>query len=110
MKNIKIICIALLIFKGYGWTSELFNKSFIEAAKQAKHSVVSISIYKTFKESGEIKYKKTADGTGTIIRQDGLIVTNAHVVVKGDYFQIITVDNAVYDVEKIDGENYYFSD
>ena len=110
----KIICIALLIFKGYGWAAESFiesfNKSFIEAAKQAKLSVVSISIYKTSKQSGEIIYKKTADGTGTIIRQDGIVVTNAHVVAKGDHFQIITANDIVYDVEKIDGKNYYLSD
>ena len=110
MKTIKIICIMLLLFKGYGWTAESFNKSFIEAAKLAKPSVVSISIYKTFREDGEIKYKKTADGTGTIIRQDGLLVTNAHVVAKGNYFQIITSDDVVYDIEKVDGENYYLSD
>ena len=110
MKKIKIICLALLIFKVHGWSIESFNKSFIDVAKHAKPSVVSISIYKTFRESGEIKYNKTADATGTIIRQDGLLVTNAHVAAKGDYFQIITANDVVYDVEKFYNGDHYLSD
>jgi serine protease Do len=83
------------------------NDRFIRAASSVKDSVVSISIYEK-KEGGE-KFVKVAYGSGTII-DDGYIVTNYHVVMKGDQYQVMVRDSLPLALEKFDNGEYYLAD
>jgi S1-C subfamily serine protease len=76
---------------------EQFNRFFIDAARTVKPSVVNIVIYDSGEGKGGQSYRKIADATGTIISRDGLVVTNYHVVSKGNYFQIVTSSGRKYE-------------
>jgi serine protease Do len=84
-----------------------FNDCFIRAAGSVKDSVVSISIFE--KKDGGDKYVKVAYGSGTII-DDGYIVTNYHVVMKGDHYQVIVRDSLTLMLERFDDGSYYRAD
>ncbi len=84
-----------------------FNDRFIRAASLVKDSVVSISIFE--KKEGGDKYAKVAYGSGTII-DDGYIVTNYHVVMKGDHYQVIVRDSLALALERFDNGSYYLAD
>lgn len=84
-----------------------FNDRFIRAAGSVKNSVVSISIFE--KKEGSEKYVKVAYASGTII-DDGYIVTNYHVVMKGDHYQVILRDSLTLTLERFDDGSYYRAD
>ncbi len=88
---------------------DTFNTSFINAADSVKNSVVSISIYDRKDGGTEGNYKKIAYGSGTII-EDGYIVTNYHVVMKGDYFQVLLKDGMPLELEKFENGKLYLAD
>lgn len=91
-------------------TPEDFNQYFIQAARKAMPSVVNIVIYNKENSEQGSSYTKVADATGTIINPDGLLVTNYHVVSKGNYYQIITYNGSKYDAVKMDGSNIFLAD
>ena len=90
--------------------SEQFNQFFIKAAGKAMPSVVNIIIYDRKADRQGYTYKKVADGTGTILTQDGLIVTNYHVVSKGNYYQIITYNGRKYEAFAAGDESAVLAD
>ncbi len=84
-----------------------FNRAFIGAAEKAKQSVVNIIIYKSSERGGERRFVKTGYGSGTIITRAGHIVTNYHVVRKGNHYQVIHHNGRESEVKPFaDGENY----
>ncbi len=90
--------------------SESINRTFIAAAERARPSVVNISVYLSEGTGPGKTYKKTADGTGTIITTAGHIVTNCHVVEKGDYYRAVLFNNRTVELERINGNGYYYAD
>ncbi len=84
------------------------NASFIYAAKSAKQSVVSITIYEKRKEGKNTNLIKAAYGSGTII-EGGYIVTNYHVVIKGDYYQVV-YDDMFLELEKFGNGLFFLAD
>ncbi len=90
--------------------SEQLNSCFIKAAKNAMPSVVNIIIYSREQDGENYIYKKTGDATGTIISEEGLLVTNYHVVSRGNYYQIVTYNGNKYDAVKMDDKNLYLCD
>jgi len=88
---------------------DTFNAQFINAADSVKNSVVSISIYERKDGGKEGNFKKIAYGSGTII-ENGYIVTNYHVVMKGDYFQVLLKDGVPLELEKFENGKLYLAD
>jgi serine protease Do len=106
-KKIKKICLAasILLVSAAGFTApDDINASFINAAQAVKNSVVSITIY----ERKNTNLNKVAFGSGTII-SDGYIVTNYHVVMKGDYYQVLFNDVHL-DLKKFSNGSFYLAD
>ncbi len=91
-------------------TPEDINYYFANAAKIARPSVVNISIFKLRNIRGKTEYIKVADASGTIVSQSGDIVTNFHVVRKGDFFEITDSSGKVYETERFQRGRYYLSD
>ncbi len=85
------------------------NASFINAADSVKNSVVSISIYEKKEGGKNANYSKVAYGSGTII-ENGYVVTNYHVVMKGDYFQVLFNNGMTLELEKFRNGRYYLAD
>ncbi|MGL4370869.1 MAG: trypsin-like peptidase domain-containing protein [Spirochaetota bacterium] len=83
---------------------------FSDAAKIAKPSVVYISVYVSDNQDGKRNYIKTGYGSGTIISSEGYILTNFHVVNKGNYYQVVLYDGTECDIEKMPGGEYYAAD
>ena len=54
------------------------------AASKSKPSVVYISVYT--QQDGEKELVKTGYGSGTIVSKEGYLLTNYHVVSRGDHF------------------------
>ncbi len=90
-------------------TASLSAENFEFAAESAKKSVIYISVFEKVNTSGGAKYSKIGYGSGTIIDDDGSIVTNNHVVKGGDYFQAMLYDGTECNFEKVKGK-YYISD
>ncbi len=86
-----------------------FNSAFINAADSVKNSVVSISIYEKREGNKKANYRKVAYGSGTII-ENGYVVTNYHVVIKGDYFQVLFNNGMQLELEMFDNGKYYLAD
>jgi serine protease Do len=91
-------------------TPEEINYYFVNAAKIARPSVVNISIFKQKKNKEKTKYIKVADASGTILSGTGDIVTNHHVVRKGDFYEITDAFGKVYEAEKFHKGKYYLAD
>ncbi|PKL18368.1 MAG: hypothetical protein CVV49_06340 [Spirochaetae bacterium HGW-Spirochaetae-5] len=110
--NMRIFLIAIMLFISSGLISapELFNKYFIEAASIAKPSVVNIVAYENRGKNGKTHLVRISYGTGTIISKSGFIVTNYHVVKKGDVFKAISSDGTNYDLQLFRNGKYYLSD
>lgn len=109
VKGILIICICLVVaLDELSGTSDDFNSYFIEAARRAKPSVVNILIYK--KNIKNHSLKKVAYASGTILFNDGVIVTNYHVVKKGNYFQVTNETGDIFELQEFDGGMFYISD
>ncbi|TAL36571.1 MAG: PDZ domain-containing protein [Spirochaetes bacterium] len=105
------MCLAAAVFPfaAAGGTPEL-NRAFIDTAKRVKPSVVNIVIYQTSTKDGERVYAKTGYGSGTIITEDGFMVTNCHVARKGDFYQVIMHDGTECEAEPFSDGAYYIAD
>ncbi|MCU0845852.1 MAG: trypsin-like peptidase domain-containing protein [Spirochaetes bacterium] len=86
------------------------SRTFIEAARKVKPSVVNIIIYRTSIRDGRRIYAKSGFGSGTIISREGYVVTNYHVVRKGDYYQMVLSDGSEYEPEPVFADAYYVAD
>ncbi len=112
MKKQALICVALLTamaVSGAAPAAEM-NRVFVEAARKVKPSVVNIIIYRTTIKDGRRTYVKSGFGSGTIISRDGHVVTNYHVVRKGDYYQLVLADGSEYETEPVSRGVYYIAD
>jgi len=90
--------------------SKNFNSYFISAASIAKPSVVNIVAYEKREKEGKTKLFRISYGTGTIISKSGFIVTNYHVVKKGNFFKAVCSDGTIYDLQNFSNGKYYLSD
>lgn len=73
------------------------NSAFIDVAKQANPSVVSIDTSTNYSDFFGQVYQQKGGGTGFVISADGLIATNAHVVQdKNTSYTIILNDGKTY--------------
>ena len=101
--NKKIYLILLFVFinlRGIVYPSpNSFNKNFIDASRSAKPCVVNIIIYQRSGTGHAARLQRSAFGSGTIISRDGFIVTNHHVLTKGNYYQVICSDGSQYGLE-----------
>jgi serine protease Do len=86
-----------------------FNTACITAAASVKNSVVSISIYEKREGTKNANYRKVAYGSGTII-EGGYVVTNYHVVMKGDYFQVLFNEGIQLELDKFKNGKFYIAD
>lgn len=86
-----------------------FNAPFIRAAGLVKNSVVSISIYERGQAKRSGSYSKIAYASGTVI-EDGYIVTNYHVVMKGDYYQVLHHNGAAIALERFKNGKFFLAD
>jgi len=102
-----IIFIILFSFDCIAAPDEI-NSSFINAAQSVKLSVVSITIYERKYEGKNTNFSKVAYGSGTIM-ENGYIVTNYHVVMKGDYYQVVYND-IVLELMKFGNGSYFLAD
>lgn len=73
------------------------SNAIIDAANKVSSAVVSITQKSTVQDNYGQIYQQEAGGTGFIITNDGLILTNKHVV---------SDDNAAYTVVLADGKSY----
>lgn len=104
------ISLAALLFSSAAAAATIdFNAACINAAESVRNSVVSISIYEKREDGKNGNYRKVAYGSGTII-DDGYVVTNYHVVMKGDYFQVLFNDGVQVQLEKFRNGKYYLAD
>ena len=90
--------------------SDVFAQKFVAAAHSAKPSVVYVAVYKTGVVDGKRNYTKTGYGSGIIVSSDGYVLTNHHVVNKGNFYQVTLSDGTEYDVEKLGGDEFYLAD
>lgn len=106
-----IFLVALAVLPGSpGSTApEDFNAYFINAANLVKNSVVSIAIYEKKEGGNRANYSKIAYGSGTII-EGGYIITNYHVIMKGDYYQVQYHDGVLLELERFENGSYYVAD
>jgi Do/DeqQ family serine protease len=89
--------------------SDRFNESlisavptdFVTAANSSREAVVNIRSYKTIKDENYKNTYGTASGSGVIISHDGYIVTNYHVIEKGDDIEVELDNNKEYPAEVI---------
>jgi len=73
----------------------------IDAAKKVTPAVVSISTSKNVQNLfGQVGLEQ-GGGTGFIITNDGLIVTNKHVAQAGDNLKVLTADGKNYDAKVV---------
>ncbi len=85
-----------------------YNNMFVKAAQTAKKSVVNISIYRSKKDAQKNSYTRTGYASGTIISSTGYVVTNYHVVSKGDYYRITLYDGTECELIPIREKKYLF--
>jgi len=109
MKIKAIVPLLFLSLTAYAGPSE-FNRYFINASGAAKPSVVNISAYERKGGVSGGKLVRISYGTGTIISKHGFIVTNYHVVRKGDFFRAVCSDGRTYDMQLFSNGRYYVSD
>ncbi len=107
-KPILVILLFSFVSTAGGITPDDINRAFVDAVKTARPSVVSILIYERITTNGKIRLKKVAHGSGTVIMKNGYIITNYHVVKKGNFYQALH-DGRILDLEKLNG-NYFLSD
>ena len=85
-----------------------FNGMFVKAAQRANKSVVNISIFRSRESSGKPSYTKTGYASGTIISANGYLVTNYHVVRKGNFYRITLYDGTECALVPIRGKKYLY--
>jgi serine protease Do len=109
MKKNLILILLLFIPELYA-DSETFNSYFINASAIAKPSVVNIIAYEKRIKDNKVSLLKISYGTGTIISKSGFIVTNYHVVKKGDFFRVVCHDGSTYELQLFTNGKHYISD
>ena len=93
-----------------GAPPDVVNRLFVEAARRIKPSVVNIIIYRVTERNGKKSFDKSGFGSGTLISKDGYVVTNNHVVRKGNYYQVVLHDGTECEVERLAGGKFYLAD
>jgi len=73
----------------------------IDAAKKISPAVVSITTSANIQDFWGQIYTQEGGGTGVIITNDGLILTNKHVAEAGDTLKVMTSDGKTYDAQKV---------
>lgn len=109
MKKFYLIFLIFIATELYA-DPDKFNNYFISAASIAKPSVVNIVAYEKREKDGKVKLVRISYGTGTIISKSGFIVTNYHVVKKGDIFKAVSSDGITYELQRFQSGKYYLSD
>jgi len=104
-----IILFLLLSTVIYADPGEL-NRYFINASAIVKPSVVNITAYEKRGRKPGAKLARVSYGTGTIISRHGFVVTNHHVVKKGDFFRAVCSNGKTYDMQLFSNGRYYLSD
>lgn len=77
------------------------SSAVIDAVKKATPAVVSISTSRSVQDFFGQVSQEEGGGTGFIITNDGLIVTNKHVAQAGDSLKVITSDGKSYDAKAV---------
>jgi serine protease Do len=107
----KIILIIFFLIPAFLFSNPgSFNRYFVNASGIARVSAVNILVYKKSVQKGEQVLLQTSYGTGTIISGNGYIVTNHHVVKKGDFFKVVSTSGTVYETVRFSNGEYYLSD
>jgi serine protease Do len=73
----------------------------IDAAKTVTPAVVSITTSQNVQDFFGQVSQQQGGGTGIIITNDGLIVTNKHVAQAGDSLKVLTADGKTYDAQVV---------
>ncbi|MBP7901438.1 MAG: trypsin-like peptidase domain-containing protein [Spirochaetes bacterium] len=102
MKALKIILLIL-----FCTSSQIYSNDISHAAKKAKESVILITVFSSKLINGKIVYSKTGYGSGTIISSKGHVVTNYHVVKKGDYYIATLSDGTETEFEQLESNDYF---
>ena len=110
MKKTFLILINLFIAGILSGEPVSFNEYFIQASTVVKPSVVNIIAYRKTIKNGKVRLSRVSYGTGTIISSGGYIVTNYHVVKKGEYFRIICSDGSGYEIKKFKDGSHFRAD
>ncbi len=87
-----------------------FNTYFINAALKAKPSVVNINVYDIQQKNKGAIQTKVGYGSGTIISKNGFIVTNYHVLNKGNYYKVILNEGTECDLQLLQNGKYFVKD
>lgn len=77
------------------------SSAVIDATKKVSPAVVSISTTKNVQDFFGQVYAQEGAGTGFIITNDGLILTNKHVAQSGDTLQVYLTDGRSFTAEKM---------
>lgn len=107
VSSIIVFCI-ISVFSQSLFAQNTVNLSY--SAQRAMPSAVYISVYTTEKDQGKKRYIKTGYGSGTIVSRDGFILTNFHVVNKGDYYQVILWDGTECELDRFADGSFYVAD
>lgn len=86
-----------------------FSKYFIEAAASSKKAVVNIIVYTRSGKERE-SLSKEGFGSGTIISGKGYVVTNYHVLKKGNFFQVFLHNGKECEIQPVYKGDYYVAD
>ncbi len=109
----KTIIFLLIIFIGenaFAFSSSELNACFIRAADKARKSVVSISVYTVDKKNGVSSYTRVAEGSGLIISENGTVVTNHHVLSRGNHYRITYYDGTICEITGFSNNRLSLSD
>jgi serine protease Do len=77
------------------------SSAFIDTAKKVTPAVVSISTSKNVQDFFGQTYQQNGGGTGFIITNDGLILTNKHVAEAGDTLTALTSEGKSYSAKVV---------
>lgn len=73
----------------------------IDAVQKVSPAVVSVSTSANVQDFWGQIYTQEGGGTGVIITNDGLILTNKHVAEAGDTLKVLMSDGKTYDAQKV---------
>lgn len=81
----------------HGQLPQAWNERFVQITRKVLPGVVNISVWRKKTKKGEVMYHKVGEGSGVIVSPNGFVVTNSHVLGKGNRFRV-TLNN---------GKEYY---